>query len=121
MYNFRTDMADERRDIYKKQNNMSSEIPGIEVEESIDGENIKVSKVKIVDENGEKAIGKPKGTYITIDVKNLKIAEEEEIEKAALNMFKHLKQLLDEHIEKEDSILVVGLGNNAVTPDSLRT
>ena len=33
MYNFRTDLALERNDIYKKQNNLSSEIDGIEVNE----------------------------------------------------------------------------------------
>ena len=78
MYNFRTDMADERRDIYKRVNNLN-EISGIESEERNDNENIKVSKIKVLDENGEAAIGKPKGTYITIDIKNLKIAGEEEI------------------------------------------
>ena len=78
MYDFRTDMADERRDIYKKVNNLN-EIPGIESEEREEGKNIKVSKVNVLDENGEAAIGKPKGTYITIDIKNLKFAGEEEI------------------------------------------
>ena len=78
MYNFRTDMADERRDIYKRVNNLN-EIPGIESEEREEGKNIKVSKVNVLDENGEEAIGKPVGTYITIDIKNLKFAGEEEI------------------------------------------
>ena len=58
MYNFRTDLALERRDIYKKANNIENEVDGIEaVEESID-ENIKISRVKITNENGEKAIRK---------------------------------------------------------------
>ena len=37
-------------------------------------ENIKIERVKIVNESGEKAIGKPIGNYITIDIKKLKIA-----------------------------------------------
>ncbi len=41
---------------------------------------IKVEKVKIINENGEKAIGKPIGTYTTIDVKDLKIIQEEDIQ-----------------------------------------
>ena len=45
MYNFRTDLALERNDIYKKQNNLSSEIDGIEVNEE-SKENIKISRVK---------------------------------------------------------------------------
>ena len=78
MYNFRTDMADERRDIYKKINNLN-EIQGLQTEENIEEINVKVSRVKVLDEKGEKAIGKPKGTYITIDIKNLKFAGEKEI------------------------------------------
>ena len=44
-----------------------------------DTDDIKVSTVNVLNQNGEKAIGKPKGAYITIDIKNLKIAGEEEI------------------------------------------
>lgn len=79
MYNFRTDMADERRDIYKKANHIENEIPGIEARKWQDGENIRVSKVSVLDKQGEDAIGKPIGDYITIDIKNLKIATEEDI------------------------------------------
>ena len=79
MYNFRTDMADERRDIYRRINNLQNEIPGVDVSTRQDGENIKISKVSIIDEHGEEAIGKPKGDYITIDIRNLKVASDEEI------------------------------------------
>ena len=120
MFNFNTDMADERRDIFKKTNNLS-EIPGIETEEIDEGENIKTNRVKIVDKQGEEAIGKPIGTYITIDIKDLKIAGNEEIQKASEIVTKELKELINKHIDKEGDILVVGLGNIYVTPDSLRS
>ena len=84
MYNFRTDLASERRDLYQKANKLE-EIEGIETEKEDIDENLKVERVKITNENGEKAIGKPIGNYVTIDIK----------------------------------ILVVGLGNIYVTPDSL--
>ena len=118
MYNFRTDMADERRDIYKKINNLN-EIPGIETEERNDSNNIKVSKVKVLDEKGEEAIGKPVGTYVTIDIKNLKFAGEEEIQISSKSVTKELNELIEKHISKEDGILIVGLGNKEVTPDAL--
>lgn len=117
--NFNTDLADERRSIFRKANNLEDEIPGIEAEEYIDSENIKVFKVKIISKEGEEAIGKPIGTYITIDIKDLKIAHEDEIVKASEVVTKELKQLLDKHIQEKDCILVVGLGNIYVTPDSL--
>ena len=108
MIDFRTDLADERRDIYKKANKLENEIPGIESEEVIDGD-IKINKVKVLDSNGAQAIGKPVGNYITLDIKNLKIASETEIEKAAVALSKELKQLIDIHIQNQDDILVVGL------------
>lgn len=74
MYNFRTDLACERRDIYKKANKLENEIDGIESTKEEKDENIKIERVKIVNESGEKAIGKPIGNYITIDIKKLKIA-----------------------------------------------
>ena len=119
MYNFRTDLASERRDIYQKANNIENQIDGIESEQEDVDENIKIERVKITNENGEQAIGKPIGNYITIDVKKLKIAQEEEIKKAAEIVSKELKKIIDIHINKQEEILVVGLGNIYVTPDSL--
>ena len=116
--NFRTDLALERRDIFKKNNNLE-EIDGIETESKDIDENLKVSRVKITNENGEKAIGKPIGTYITIDIKKLKLAEEEEIQKSAEVLSEELKQVISKHVSFKDDILVVGLGNIYVTPDSL--
>ena len=120
MFNFRTDLASERREIYQKANNLK-EIDGIETNQEEIDENIKVERVKITNENGEKSIGKPKGDYITIDIKNLKIAQEEEINKAQNALTKELKKLIDEHVDSQGEILVVGLGNIYVTPDALRT
>ncbi len=119
MYNFRTDLASERRDLYQKANNLSNEIDGIESTKEEVNENIKVERVKITNENGEKAIGKPIGNYITIDVKKLKIAQEEEITKASEILSNELKKVIDMHIDSQGEVLVVGLGNIYVTPDSL--
>ena len=119
MYNFRTDLASERRDIYNKANKLENDIDGIESEKEEINENIKVERVKITNENGEKAIGKPIGNYITIDVKKLKIAQDEDIEKAAETLANELKKVVDMHIDNQGEVLVVGLGNIYVTPDSL--
>lgn len=119
MYNFRTDLANERRDIYKKANKIENEIDGIESELQDVDDNLKIERVFITNENGEKAIGKPKGTYVTIDIKNLKIAQDEEIQKASDVLTEELGKILDKYITRKDEILVVGLGNIYVTPDSL--
>ena len=106
MFDFRTDLASERRDIYQKANNLTNEINGIESSKEEIDDNIKVERVKIVNEEGERAIGKPMGNYITIDVKNLKIAQEEEIEKASNVLAQELKTIIDLHLDKDGEILV---------------
>lgn len=119
MQNFRTDLALERRDLYKKANNIEDEVDGIETEEEKVDEDIKITRVKVLNENGENAIGKKVGKYITIDINNLKIAGEEQIQKASEALTKELKELLKKHIEEQEPLLVVGLGNLYVTPDAL--
>jgi len=118
-FNFRTDLATERRDLYRKANSIENEIDGIESEKEEINENITVERVKITNEEGQKAIGKPIGNYITIDIKKLKIAQDEDIEKSAETLSNELTKILDSHIDKQGEILVVGLGNIYVTPDSL--
>ena len=118
MYNFRTDLADERTDIFKKNNNIVDHIDGIETNVREEG-NIKITEVKVTNENGENSIGKPIGSYITIDINKLKLATDEEIENYGNVLSSELKKLIDKHVQKQDEILVVGLGNIYVTPDSL--
>ena len=118
MYNFRTDLALERTNIYRKANKLE-QIDGIDTDEEIVSDNIKISRVKITNENGEKAIGKKKGVYVTIDLKKFKLADNDEIQNASEILSKELKNILTTHISEKDDILVVGLGNVYVTPDSL--
>ena len=119
MYNFRTDLADERRDLYKKANNVENEVEGIESQQEDVNEKIKITRVKITSEQGEQAIGKPKGEYITIDIKKINLLTEEELEDASKILAEELKRLIGEKIEFKDDVLIVGLGNEEVTPDAL--
>lgn len=116
--NFNTDLADERRELYRKANHLENEIEGIQSEEK-EEENIKKTKVKVLNEKGAEAIGKPIGEYITIDFKNLRIAEENDIVKAAESLKNSLKELLNQHVKNDGEVLVVGLGNIDITPDAL--
>ena len=98
--------------------NIKDNIEGIETNITEEG-NIKITEVKVINENGANSIGKPVGSYITIDINKLKLATDEEIECYGNALSKELKKLIDQHVEKQDEILVVGLGNIYVTPDSL--
>ncbi len=118
LYNFRTDLALERRDIYQKANNIK-EVEGIKSEEEEINDKIKTYRVKVENQAGADALNKPIGNYITIDIKKLKVATDEDIQLAAETLSSELKKLLEAKIQDKDDILVVGLGNLYVTPDSL--
>ncbi len=119
MYNFRTDLADERRELYKKANNMENEVDGIEAQEEQITDKIKVTRVKITNEQGEQAIGKKRGNYITIDIQKMNIITEEEALKASETLANELRKLVENKIQSKEDVLIVGLGNEEVTPDAL--
>ncbi len=54
LYNFRTDLALERRELLEKAS--KEEIKGIDVEEKEISDKLKIYKVKVTNEEGEKAI-----------------------------------------------------------------
>lgn len=114
MFNIRTDLAIESRELYK--DGHAGEIPGVSVEErSQDG--IKIVKVSILNDDGVKSMGKPVGDYITIDAPDLKLRDLELEEEVAKILADVVKDVADINIKTK--ILIVGLGNWNVTPDSL--
>ena len=115
---FRTDMAVERRDLYRNANKVEDEIKGIECEEE-KLEDITVTRVKITNKEGEKALDRKMGNYITIDVKKIHNITTEKEQKIIDTFSDELTAIIDKHVEKNDEILIVGLGNLYATPDSL--
>lgn len=116
---FRTDMADERRDLYRKANKLEDEVAGIECEEE-DRYGNKITRVKVLNEEGEKALNKKKGNYITIDLKKVSNLEGIEKEKVEDIIAEEISALSDKYLTSpEDEALVVGLGNNDLVCDSL--
>ena len=113
-YSVRTDLALEAREMYNESN--SGEIDGIEGEEYID-KNIKVSVVKIVNENGAKKIGKPQGTYITLEFGEFVYYDGQRIIELSQVMAKELSKLIN--LNEEQTALVVGLGNWNITADAV--
>lgn len=115
---FRTDLALERRDIYRKANNLEDEIPGIKYNVENIGKN-KITRVEITSKEGEEALNKKIGNYITIDVNKINNLLEEENQKIVDLLSSEIEKIVDKHIGKSEDILVVGLGNLYSTPDSL--
>lgn len=114
-YRIRTDLALETTERFTEEN---VEIRGVEVREDYNEEkDIRTTVVKIKTENGAKAMGRPQGTYITIEAPNLSSPDEDYHREVSEEVARHLRQLID--LKREKSILVVGLGNQGITSDSL--
>lgn len=106
--NFRTDIALERHALLGSEN-----INGIK-KETREYENALVNEIRITSKEGERAIGKPCGRYITIEVPS----------------FSHDSQLLDGRLSalteeiksvlpSDGCIMAAGLGNDEITADAL--
>ncbi len=115
---FRTDMAVERRDIYRAANKIEDEINGIECEEVKKGD-IEITRVKILNKEGEKALQRKIGNYITIDIKKINNITMEKEEKIIKTFSEELSKIIKKHVKDEEEILIIGLGNINATPDSL--
>ena len=115
-YNIHTDLALEDKERYESDD---VEISGVSVEEFYDEEyEIRVTEVKILTENGAKAMRKPIGTYITMEMANLVQAEEDYNKAISAKLAKYVGDIVK--LDKEEyTALVVGLGNRNVTPDAL--
>lgn len=115
-FQIRTDLVLEARESIT---DAKQELHGVYVEEYGPNENnIHVTKVMIETKNAAKAMGKPIGTYITIEAPQLLEADEDYHREISLCLSKELIDMLPQK-EEGMSILVVGLGNREVTADAL--
>ena len=107
--NLRTDLALERHEIAG-----SSEIDGV-ILKKYKTKTVTVTEIEITNENGEKALDKPKGKYITLDVTPFtRVGDLFSPELEVLSSM--IRKLLP---KSKKSILVVGLGNESITSDAL--
>ena len=112
-----TDLALEAAEAISGKAADSIEGLSIEVEEV---EDATVTTVQILDERGAAAMGKPVGTYITIEsaaIKSNDVEAHEAIMGILCDKIASLRDGLGVGIA--DTVLVIGLGNQNVTPDAL--
>lgn len=77
-----------------------------------------ITEVNVTTRNGAKAIGKPMGTYITIEAPRMVQNDEGCHREISAELARQLKKLIP-GLQKEQSVLVIGLGNRDVTADAL--
>ena len=114
-YRVRTDLAVESKEKFEKDH---VEIKGVSIHEEYQEElDLRTTLVRIETDHGARVMEKPRGTYITMEAPNLVVPDEDYHREISQELAHHLKELL--HLEEEQSVLVVGLGNRDITPDAL--
>jgi spore protease len=113
-FQIRTDLALEAKESCEEAH---VRIRGVKIEEEADEEReIYTTIVRIETENGARAMGKPVGTYITIEAPNMSAPDEGYHREISRELAHHLRRLTEKY---EGPVLVAGLGNREVTPDAL--
>lgn len=111
----RTDLALEVRESIPKDD---KEIQGVVLEKERDKENgIEVTRLVIKDLQGAKAMGKPIGTYITLEADSIDDMQGKQEQGYIDKLQWYIRELVAD-IENK-SVFIVGLGNREVTPDAL--
>lgn len=108
----RTDLAVEMREDIKR----DEPISGVHVMTRNNGDtDIKEVRIVVENEEGAMCLGKPVGTYITLESEQLREFDDGFHKPMVEVLAKHLKHF----IGNKKKIMVAGLGNREVTPDAL--
>lgn len=114
MLTVRTDLAVEAHALWRESAGETTRLKGVAAREE-QAEGMTVTRVEILDQEGARALGKPEGTYLTLDVSPLWRREEDAFPRAVRAVAALLGPLLPE----EGPVLAAGLGNQVMTPDAL--
>ena len=115
LQNRRTDLALEAQELWQESAGEQTQLKGVQARDS-QREGYAVTTVRILDQEGAQALGKPAGTYVTLTVDGLARREEDAFGRAVRAVAAELTQLL---AGLEGPVLVACLGNRAVTPDAV--
>ena len=110
----RTDLALEARELWQESAERTTRLSGVKATKT-KREGYPVTRVDILDQRGERALGKPQGSYLTIDLTTFWQRKSDFFERAVRAVGSQLRELLPE----EGPVLVIGLGNEAMTPDAV--
>lgn len=124
-YPIRTDLALESQERLKKDHR---QVKGVRLEEEKKDNGVVISTVFIDTENAAKAMGRPRGTYVTIEAPEMIEEDAGYHRDISVELAQILRQMVSLHDQKvsddleegmDVSVLIAGLGNREVTPDAL--
>lgn len=114
MFAKRTDLALEARELWQESAQRTSRLSGVKATKSkLEGYGL--TRVDILDAQGEEALGKPAGCYLTIDLTTFWQRKADFFPRAVRAVGTQLRAM----VPAEGPVLVVGLGNAAMTPDAV--
>ena len=114
MLMIRTDLAAEAHELWQQNSEKTTELSGVRArDEEIEG--LSLHRVEILSEEGARALGKPRGTYLTLDVSPFFRHEAESFSRVT----RAIGDLLHPLLPEKGTVLVAGIGNAAMTPDAL--
>lgn len=109
----RTDLAVEAHALWRQSAGETTQLPGVRARQW-EQDGLALDLVEILDGRGEAALGKPVGRYVTVSFSDAQLRGDAEQTAAVLGQ--QLAALLPEGWH---NALVVGLGNEKVTPDAV--
>ena len=129
-FEIRTDLALEEREGLKEQ---AKEVSGVSFRKwKGKTEDVQITEVKVLNEAGAQILGKPGGSYLPLEADRLLLPDEDFHSEVSDELANVLKELAEHALGKKEGeekvapflhgqpvILVAGLGNQSVTPDSL--
>ncbi|MGG3282900.1 GPR endopeptidase [Paenibacillus solani] len=116
-YSVRTDLAVESRELAG--GNSNAPIPGV-MEDVVQEDGIKITRLDVENDAASKSIGRVKGHYVTLEVPDLRKGDTGLQEQVSVVFAREFEAFMSRiGIGPKASVLIVGLGNWNVTPDSL--
>ena len=116
MLSKRTDLALEAKELWSESAQEKTKLHGVVAGDKIvDG--FKITTVKIENDEGASSLGKPVGKYVTFELDKLVRREENSFKAGAVALANEILEMLS--LRPNDTVLVVGLGNSAITADAI--
>lgn len=110
----RTDLAMEARELWQESAGETTALPGVRAR-SHSNRGVETTVVEILDHRGVRALEKPVGTYVTLELERDVLRDPIGFRRTAARLGRELAAM----IPRTGPVLVVGLGNGAVTPDAI--
>ena len=114
MLKIRTDLAAEAHELWQQSTGKTTALSGVLARDE-ETEGLSLHRVEILSEEGEQALGKPQGTYLTLDISPFWHHEDDVFSRVT----RAISDLLRPLVPEKGCVLVAGIGNAAMTPDAL--